>query len=92
MKYVSVIKKDGTLGWKMCEGIILACPAVSDVRGDSARRRDTLSDEKGETVHILRNHVRAGVGGPGSLDDNDYALRGMGVSTKMITNYMRISA
>ena len=38
------------------------------------------------TVHILRNHVRGVGGGPGSLDDNDYALSGgEGVSTKMIT-------
>ena len=28
------------------------------------------------SVHILRNHVRGGVGGPGSLDYIDYALRG----------------
>ena len=28
------------------------------------------------TLHILRNHIRR-VGGQGSLDDNDYALRGM---------------
>ena len=34
-----------------------------------------------------------GLGGLGSLDDNDYALRrGWGVSTKMITYYMSFSA
>ena len=34
-----------------------------------------------------------GVGGQGSLDHNDYALKGgWGVSTKMITYYMNISA
>ena len=46
-------------------------------------------------VHILHNHVRGGGGGgggggQGSLDDNDYTLRGFGfwggmISTKMIT-------
>ena len=42
-------------------------------------------------MHILSNNVR-GMGGPGSNDDNDYALKGGGVSTKMLTYDMRISA
>ena len=36
MKRVSVINKNGTLGWKMSEGIVLTCPAVSGVKGTSA--------------------------------------------------------
>ena len=34
-------------------------------------------------LHILRNNGRW-VGGQGSLDDNDYALGGVGVITKLL--------
>ena len=44
---LSNINKDGIMGWKMCEETTLTCPTVSNVKGASARCRDTLSDEKG---------------------------------------------
>ena len=40
---VSVINKDGTLGWRTCEGTILVCPAV---KGSGTVCGDTLSDEQ----------------------------------------------
>ena len=33
-KRVSVITKEGSLGWKMCEGTILVCPAVRRTQSD----------------------------------------------------------
>ena len=48
-KRVSVITKEGSLGWKMCEGTILVCPAVRRVqseRGDRIQPENMLSANK----------------------------------------------
>ena len=41
-KRVSVVTKEGSLGWKMCEGTILVCPAV---RRTEAERGDTVQPD-----------------------------------------------
>ena len=48
--------------------------------------------EQGKGAYAYYVITLGGVGGQGLLDDNDYALRGGGLSTKMITYYMTISA
>ena len=43
-KKTSVILKDGTIGWRMCEAVTLACPAVNRDGGPSDVSGQTLSD------------------------------------------------
>ena len=45
MRRVSVVNKDGTVNWKMCEVTTLACPAVRP--GRSAVSNDCLYNEMG---------------------------------------------
>ena len=48
-KRVSVITNEGSLGWKMCEGTILVCPAVRRIqseRGDRVQPDIVLSANK----------------------------------------------
>ena len=43
-KKTSVVNKDGSIGWRMCEAVILACPVGS--RNTSAVSDMNLSDNK----------------------------------------------
>ena len=45
MKRVSVVNKDGSVNWKMCEVTTLACPAARP--GHRADSNDCLYTEKG---------------------------------------------
>ena len=45
-KRVSVVTKEGSLGWKMCEGTILVCPAVRRIRRDRVQPDIVLSANK----------------------------------------------
>ena len=56
-KRVSVVNKDGTVGWKMCEVTTLACPAVNPGRTCVTRSNDCLSDEKGGAMTNKRARI-----------------------------------
>ena len=43
-KKTSVVNKDGSIGWRMCEAVILACPVGS--KNTSAVSNMNLSDNK----------------------------------------------
>ena len=43
-KKTSVVMKDGSIGWRMCEVVILACPAVNRDGGPSDVSGQVLSD------------------------------------------------
>ena len=43
-KKTSVILKNGNIGWRMCEAVILACPAVPRDGGPSDVSEQVLSD------------------------------------------------
>ena len=43
-KKTSVILKNGNIGWRMCEAVILACPAVLRDGGPSDVSEQVLSD------------------------------------------------
>ena len=45
-KRVSVVNKDGTIGWKTCEVNALVCPAVNSGKSKVAVGGSSLSDER----------------------------------------------
>ena len=50
-KKTSVILKNGNIGWRMCEAVILACPAVPRDGGPSDVSEQVLSDRLDVTAN-----------------------------------------
>ena len=49
-KKVSVVSKDGFIGWKFCDVTELVCPAANSGASKVAVSNDNLSDERGGTT------------------------------------------
>ena len=45
-KRVSVVNKDGSIGWKLCEFTVLECPAANSGASKVGGGGDSLSDER----------------------------------------------
>ena len=56
-KRVSVVNKDGTVGWKMCEITTLACPLVNPGRMCVTSSNDCLSDERAGAITNKRARI-----------------------------------
>ena len=55
-KRVSVVSKDGSIGWKFCDVTELVCPAANSGASKVAVSNDNLSDERGGTTANKRAH------------------------------------